>query len=485
MSLTTEREKIAHLLRRAGLGASASEVDYYSKMGLNGAVDALLEFDKVESNFTIDPYKLSNDKGVLPPQIISGWWTLRMMVTNRPLEEKMTLFWHDHFGVSAEQVPAGPLMLQHVELLRKLAISDFRTILMEVSKNPAMMEFLNTNTNVKGKPNENFAREIMELFSVGIGNYTEQDIQEAARAFTGWTFSRPGRLAVKDGEPLPKPEFLRRVRLHDDGPKTVLGKTGNFDGDDIVDILVAHPATARNICTKLWTWFAYEKPEKPVVDAMVQTWNENNGSIKAVLKRMFTSQSFYSDKAERKLYKTPVDFVIGLCRSLGLGQAQIPTDEAGGRRVLGAVIPVSQAISRMGMKVLFPPSVAGWDWGSAWVNSATMLERIKFADVLYGGTAAAVGNKKGEVKPNQQRLTRGRVPGVQLFGTGELTSAEEIVTRVLNVYDATFPMDKRQVLVDTVHRNGGPDALRRAESSQFLAHELSKLVFASPEFQFS
>lgn len=488
MAINTEREKIAHLLRRAGLGASKAEVDYYEKMGLTGAVDSLLNFDRVDEGFDVDVFKLAGQKGNLPPQIIGAWWTYRMLVTKRPLQEKMTLFWHDHFACGADKVTAGPVVYQQNELFRKLCISDFKTILLEVSKNPAMVLFLDTNTNVKGHANENYAREIMELFSLGIGNYSEADILEAARAFTGWSLTRPRKKADAEGD-FTLPEFTKRPRLHDEGEKTVLGKTGNFDGEDIVNILVEHPACARYICTKLWEWFAYAKPEKPVVDALVDTWTGNGGSIKAVLRRIFTSQSFYSPKAERALYKNPVDFTLGVCRALGVGSfgpVVNPTiqDATGGRQVLAAVQAIGQAMNRMGMRLLYPPSVAGWDPGAAWINSATMLERMKLADVLFGSAQPAPAGKPGQQNRQVRALARARVPAEQIFGADTYSTAEQIVDRLLTVFDAPMPPEKHKVLAETVIAAGGPKALERPATAQVVVHDVAKLIFASPEFQF-
>jgi uncharacterized protein (DUF1800 family) len=481
MALKTERDKIAHLLRRAGLGASNAEVEYYTKMGHDGAIDALIEYDKVEDDFTLNPADLINNKGQLQPQVVAAWWIGRMMVTKRPLQEKMVLFWHDHFATSADKVKSGVLMYQQNELFRRLALADFKTILTEVSKDPAMILWLDTNTNVRGKPNENFAREVMELFTLSIGHYTETDIQEAARAFTGWTLARAPRQAqVQDGQ-VEEVEFTKRPRLHDNGTKTVLGKTGNFDGEDICNLLVEKPETATYLCTKLWTYFAYPKPDQAIVDRLTAKFKASNYSIKTVVREIFKSKEFYSDKAERAIYKSPSDFVIGLCRCLGVVQA---AQDAGADRpaqwqgAVGILRVFGQAISRMGQSLLYPPDVSGWDGGSAWVNSATMIERIKFADLLFGNVRESVGKNA-----KRQIPVRG-IPAARLFGDKEFRSSLEVVDRALQVLDATLPPEKRTLLAKTVTDNGGVAALKNPGEAQQIAHELSKLIFASPEFQF-
>lgn len=201
MPLQTDREKGAHLLRRFGLGASEAELDYYLKDGLNGAVDRLTEYESVDEGFNINPYDLQPEKAKnLPMPILTAWWIARMIATRRPLQEKMTLFWHDHFATSASKVKASEFMLQQNETLRQYATGNYRSLLTNMSKDPAMLFWLDNQENVRGKPNENFAREVMELFTLGVGNYSEKDVQEAARAFTGWSVMR-SRRNVDDGQP--------------------------------------------------------------------------------------------------------------------------------------------------------------------------------------------------------------------------------------------------------------------------------------------
>src|SRR5688572_9675267 len=193
MALTTERDKGAHLLRRFGLGASEAELDYYLKDGLSGAIDKLLDYDKANEGFDGEVEKFQNQNGQLQPQAVGVWWTLRLVATQRPLQEKMTVFWHDHFATSASKVQNGPTMHRHNDVLRENATGNFKAFLTEVSKDPAMLFWLDNQYNVAGKPNENFAREVMELFTLGVDNgYNEQDIKEAARAFTGWSIGRVG-----------------------------------------------------------------------------------------------------------------------------------------------------------------------------------------------------------------------------------------------------------------------------------------------------
>ncbi|MEP0766507.1 MAG: DUF1800 domain-containing protein [Fimbriimonadia bacterium] len=471
MALQTTRDKVSHLLRRASFGASVSEVEELEKLGVEGAVDRLLDFEKLEEGFDLPIEPLARE-GRLAPPVVALWWTARMLLTRRPLQEKMVLFWHDHFACSGEKVTSGNMLYAQNQLFRRLALSDFRTILTEVSKDPAMILYLDTQTNVRGRPNENYAREIMELFTLGEGNYTEADIQEAARAFTGWSIQRP-QSNVGEGDALPMATFVKRPRLHDGGTKKVLGQEGAFDGEDICRILVEHPASRRYICKKLWEFFAYPDPEESVIRVLSERFFQSGYSVKAAIRYILTSKEFYSDKAERALYKSPVDFVVGTARALGIGEMlarALRQNRTAGLRGLVVGRSLEQAMARMGQQLLYPPSVAGWDGGAAWINSATMVERIKLADMLF---APSTGTRVG----------RG-VPAQALFGEGPHESVERAVDKALQVLDARLPREKRQILVETVNKAGGTSALSDTAKSQGIARGVARLVFASPEYQF-
>ncbi|MES1227505.1 MAG: DUF1800 family protein, partial [Armatimonadota bacterium] len=226
MPLQTERDKIAHLLRRFGLGASEAEMEFYSKGGLKGAIDKLLNFEQVEEPFVYDIQnmflEIPNKKTAvkvkqLKPRGTQVWWYTRLLTTQRPLEQKMTVFWHNHFATSAQKVDNGEAMYTHIETLRANAFGRFEDLLLAVSRDPAMLYWLDNGDNLRGKPNENFAREVMELFTLGIGNYTEKDVQEAARAFTGWRYGvkRPnGRVVPVKNLPRVEPQFMFMPDLH-------------------------------------------------------------------------------------------------------------------------------------------------------------------------------------------------------------------------------------------------------------------------------
>ncbi len=396
----------AHLLRRLGFGATADEVRAAAARGLAAVTDDALHPENTPDTINDDAIiqsllallpegdqQTKQGRDYIPPQIVKMWWTARMLVTPHPLVEKMTLFWHGHF-TSKDGPFFGGLMMRQNQLFRANALGNFRTLTLAVARDPEMLRYLNGNQNYKAHPNENFGRELMELYTCGIGNYTEDDVKAAARAFSGWN--------MRGGQ------FFFNANQHDDGPKTFLGQTGNWNGDDIIDMLVAHPATARRLCTQLFAFFAYPDPEPAVLDALVQTYYASGYDVRAVLGRLFRSQAFYSARARSAVIKCPVQYVIGSVRMLGL-TASIPTtpqqiapagaapvgDARLGPSLLhsdaGSLIRLTVAMAGMGQDLLSPPSVKGWDGGARWINTATLLARVKFATALSASRLAFDG----------------------------------------------------------------------------------------------
>lgn len=467
MPLVSERDKGAHLLRRFGLGASEAELDFYLRNGLEGAIDRLLNYEEIEEPYDYDIVDMMGlDDRPANPQVISSWWTLKLITTRRPLQEKMTVFWHNHFATSAEKVTVGPTMQDQIDLLRNYATSDFHTLLLNVSKDPAMLYWLDNQFNVKGKPNENFAREVMELFTLGEGHgYTENDIKEAARAFTGWTVG--GRRAVADLPPRGG-RFLFDPSLHDDGVKTVLGRTGPLKGDDIVDILCQTPRTSEFLVTKLWEWFVYPKPDPSLVKRFADGFRSSGLDLKQLLRSIMRSPEFYSDRAVRSVYKNPVDFVIPTLRQLGVGPilaARVSEDVDFQPRREAPAVAANAAMKQMGMQLLYPPDVSGWPRGAAWVSSATMVARIGWADRLFGfGTG----------------------PGLNEFTPYELFQAdpspEGIASKLVSIFDAPLPAERISGLADAAKKASGGNLTE--QNANKVADAVTRLIFATPEFQF-
>ncbi len=291
---------------------------------------------------------------------LQEWWLERMIATPAPLQEKMTLFWHGHFTSTVIQKGVSPQEIaDQNELFRRYALGNVRDLTLAVAKDPAMLKYLDNRTNVKAHPNENFARELMELFTLGIGNYTEQDVRESARAFTGWT-TRGGYLGTG---------FRVNEAQHDDGQKTILGSTGAFDGGDVVALIFKQPASAKWFSKKLLSYFVYSDPEPELVDAFAATIRKNDFALSPAVSTLLRSNVFYSERAYRALVKSPAEFVVGAYRLFGLSTVQ--------RRD-------QLAMSRMGQILFYPPNVKGWDGGSAWLSSSTVLARENFASGLMG-----------------------------------------------------------------------------------------------------
>lgn len=468
MSLQSERDKVAHLLRRFGLGASEAETEYYGAGGHKAAIQKLLDYEKVDEGFDITPQQLANQNGQIQLRTIQAWWVLRLLVTRRPLQERLTIFWHDHFATSAMKVDVPGAMFTHIEVLRAGAGGRFEDLLVNVSKDPAMVYWLDNQFNVKGKPNENFAREIMELFTLGIGNYTEKDIQEASRAFTGWTFGVGPRGRVLD-KPRGAAKFVFREDLHDDGRKAFLSNSGNFSGDDVCGILCGNPQTARYIVTKFWEWFAYPNPEPALIERLTTSFRSSGLNIKGLVRSIMESSEFYSDKAERAVYKNPIDFTISTLRQLGVGGPiveRIKNSEQG--QALRQLIPVQALLNStksMGMELLYPPDVAGWDGGASWISSATMVERIKWADRIFAVTP-----------PGGRGNASLRFPAATLFSPGE--TPQSFARSLVSLFDAKLPDSKIKQLEAAAEAAA-------ASGANAMANAVTRLIFGSPEFQFA
>lgn len=282
-------------------------------------------------------------------------WINKMSTTDAQLQEKMTLFWHNHFACRTNNA----LFAQQLNnIQRSHALGNFRDLVVEVSKSPAMLEFLNNQQNHKGHPNENFARELMELFTIGRGNYTEQDIKESARAFTGWGFNKDG-------------EFIMRPFLHDGGQKTFLGKTGNLAGEDIIGRLLEQKQTAWFISNKLYKYLVNEIPDPTHVNAMADVFYQANYEIKPLLEYVFTADWFYDDTNMGNMIKSPVGFLVGLTRQFYISY-QRPEVLLEFQRALGQIL-------------FYPPNVAGWPGGRNWIDSSSLMYRLKIPSMLLNG----------------------------------------------------------------------------------------------------
>jgi uncharacterized protein (DUF1800 family) len=365
------RKWAAHLYRRAGFGASREELLEAEGLGPSGTLDLLFSgkpYAAEVQQTLLDVGRVAAERDDGGDQI-RGWWLYCILQGGHPLREKMTLFWHNHFATSIVKVQSPALMVRQNCLLRDHALGKFGPMLQAVSRDPAMLVWLDSNSNVKGRPNENYARELMELFSLGVGNYTEKDIREAARAFTGWRIDRS--------------DFAFDARLHDGGTKTVLGHSGAWDGGDVVKIVLEQPAAARFIVRKLYRFLVSEKVEPPqrLLDPLCDSFRKSDYDIGALVRTILASRHFYSDHAFRQRVKGPAEYVLGAVQAVYRRyQENEPEYQSLPQRML---VP---RITAMGQELFAPPNVKGWPGGTTWLNTSTVLERDNFAEALAMGT---------------------------------------------------------------------------------------------------
>jgi uncharacterized protein (DUF1800 family) len=404
-------DNAAHLLRRAGFGADRKDVERAVRMGQADAVEAVLRFRPSKSRYRgrDDLYRMQR------------WWLNRMFRTRTPLAEKMTLFWHGHFATAFQKVENVKMMSRQNGLFRSMATGKFRDLLLEVSRDPAMILWLDNIYNVKGRPNENYAREIMELFSLGVvdeqgqPNYTELDVREAARAFTGWSLGDRGEFEFHDYD-------------HDHGNKVFMTLSGDLDGVDIVNHLADSAQCGRFLAQRLWTFFAYPSPETAVVDELAQAYETADTEIEGVLRAMFLRDEFYGPRAHAEQVTSPVEFVIGTLRAFDA-------------KSNGWDLPYWTGA--MGQELFNPPNVAGWPGGLTWMNSVTRLNRFEFAWAV----AAARGRDR-ELSFNVDRILKQMPIGFD---------GADVVDRVLQLAGpVNAPAEARQALITYMDtRNSG------------------------------
>ncbi|MEK6410659.1 MAG: DUF1800 domain-containing protein [Acidobacteriota bacterium] len=385
-------DEAAHLLRRMGFGGSPAEIDDITSRGREGAVDLLINYEQIDNRAMEDMLRSSFDFSD-PfdfPRFNRGelqrWWFTRMTYTRRPFEEKMTLFWHNHFATSASKT--GDLFVYNQNLtLRSHALDQFESLLLRVAQDPAMLLWLDGITNVRGKPNENFARELQELFTMGITdavtgepNYTEQDVKEIARAFTGWKFFHPRN----DPNPFSY-QFIVNPPEHDNTTKTIYGgtqwaRTGNLDGADVIGVICARRATARYVVKKLFDFFVYplgEAIDRATIEKFADVYMNRNHSIKELVSAIFTSDEFFSQRARFALVKSPVEIIVGPIRMLG---ARYNPGASARGAASNNILPAVSIF--LGQELFNPPDVSGWKLNLGWINTSTLLNRFTYADLL-------------------------------------------------------------------------------------------------------
>ena len=371
-------ELMAHLMRRAGFGATREELERNLAKGYEATVEDLL--NSVDSQSMPDDLIRRYHVDQSEARILSSTgatWIYRMVTTRCPLEEKMALFWHGLFATGYTKLNQARTLLNQVDMFRRWGLEKFPALLVELSKDPAMIIWLDNQDNHRDAINENYGRELLELFSMGIGNYTEQDIKECSRAFTGWTLKNAEFMAMRASKDSIWPygriawHFEYRDHDHDHGEKTFLGETGNFNGEDIIDIIVRQEATAEFVCRRLFQYFASDEVDdegRETIGQMKASYFDSGYEIRPVLRTLFNSDYFKSDRARYSRVKGPVELLVGAIRMAG--SYQKPT--------FGAQKLADQALY-MGQGLLQPPTVEGWHEGMEWIDSGSLVERVNFA----------------------------------------------------------------------------------------------------------
>ena len=475
---TDDVRLMAHLLRRAGFGATRRELERYESQGYEAAVDELLA--------PAEPGRMGDDlvrryhhefSGLMGQTGPGATWLYRMISTDNPLQEKMALFWHGLFATGYPKITNGKVMLDQLRMFRRYGLGSFKTLLVELSKDPAMIIWLDNQDNHTGTINENYGRELLELFSLGVGNYTEDDVKECARAFTGWTIGNMEYMKLRAIRDSIWPygriswHFRYREEDHDDGEKTFLSETGRFNGEDIIEIICRQEATAKFLARHMYHYFVADEPPVPqwpytsprdpaAVDALAQAYFDSGYDITAMLRVLFTSDFFRSQDTWYEKVKSPADLMAGVLRLTG--EYRMPERDFVGE---------SQRMTFMGQQLANPPSVEGWHQGTEWVDTGTLVERINFATGHLGKIDA----------PGVRSMIR----GVCSQAEGPI-SPEGLVDACLDQMGArTVSDDTKESLLAFASKRGDLEVAGREpdEEAQRRVAEMLQLVAATTEFQ--
>jgi uncharacterized protein (DUF1800 family) len=477
----------AHLLNRLAFGGPPAAIEKLADLNPDDAVSSLLDYENIpdptpdlewarpdpeENRAFREAIKnaASDEKRRLQQERertnqqrmvqLRGWWLNRMAKGPRPFQENMVLFWHGHFATSFVKVRNPYYMWRQNELFRRLATGNWLELLTFAGKDPAMLIWLDQAQSRRPHANENYAREVMELFALGIGHYTEKDVTEGARALTGWSLD-------------PQTEsYVYRPFFHDNGIKTFLGQTGNLDGDDVMRIIVAQPASARFITGKLWNYFAGQPPSEELNDALAAVFRENGNNFKSLLRCMFRSEDFYDPSVVRNAVKGPVQWLVGATRML---ECDLPP-----------AVVCEGITRRMGQDLFAPPNVKGWDGGISWITTTTLLDRYNTAALLVQGMeipearleamqqmSPMAGNQTETVG---KRVHVGGVDVEKILSSDECADKERLVTALQHrLLQSELKGDQAKALRDFLDaRNKLNDADIRAAI---------RLVMCTPEYQ--
>ena len=471
-------ELMAHLLRRAGFGADRAEIERRAASGYEATVEELLDTDA--------PSGIEDDlvRRYHPDQLVGlgqtgfeAHWLYRMVNSKTPLQEKVALFWHGVFATGYSKLTQGKVLMDQISMFRRLGMGSLRPLLIELSRDPAMIIWLDNYDNHKGAINENYGRELLELFSMGVGNYSESDIKECARAFTGWTVANTEYMTKRAMSDSLWPygrlnlHFEYRPEDHDDGEVTFLGQKGNFNGEDVVEIICQQKATAKFISRQMYSFFVADEPpvtqwsyseprDREAIDMLSRVYFDSGYSTRSMLRALFLSDSFRSEDSRYAKVKGPAGLVAGILKLTGEYHAPNPKlqDDA-------------NQMGIMGQTLVNPPSVEGWHEGVEWIETGSLVERVNFASKQFGEAS----------KPGIRAMTDA------ILGDGDgVVTPERLVDGALDQMGAVSVSDKtRSALLEFAEQGGelrsAPEATDKTAARRVA--QMLQLVAATPEFQ--
>ena len=475
---SNEMQQLAHLMRRAGFGATRRELEQYAAIGYEASVEKLIDTTNPTaiSEYLIRRYH-PDESSLLGGLSGADAWLYRMVTTDTPLLEKMALFWHGIFATGYPKVLNAKPLSDQIRMFKRYAMGDLKTLLVQMAKDPAMIIWLDNQQNHKGAINENFGRELLELFSMGTGNYTEDDVKECARAFTGWTIGNCEYMEVRSARDSDWPygriswHYEFDDTDHDEGEKEFLGQKGNFNGEDIIDIICEQEATARFISRHMYHFFVADEPPVPqwpyqpprdpeAIDQLVKVYFDSKYDIREMMRFLFNSNFFKSEKCWYEKIKSPAELVTGVMR---LTEAvNMPRYDTFSKQL---------RMQYMGQTLSNPPSVEGWDGGTAWIDTGALVERMNFAAEELGNvtTPGSQDLLKRVLAENSTEVTPERVIDICLDHVGALS----------------IHKDTRSKLIEYANENGGVkvNGNELSESAQQIISGIVKLIASTPEFQ--
>ena len=471
---------MAHLLRRAGFGATAKELDHYMGMSYEEAVEDLLSVRPEPNELPVDLIRRYHvdQSDLRNGQAAAAQWVFRMVNTDAVLAEKMCLFWHRVFATAATKLIQARMVTNQIDMFREYGMGSFRDLLVQLSRDPAMLMWLDNQDNHKESINENYGREILELFSMGVGNYTEDDIKECSRAFTGWRVVNPDYMSIKMRNNTARPygyiawQFEYDDDDHDHDDKNFLGEVGDFNGEDVVEIICRQPATARFIARHLYHFFVadelpvpqwphFEPKDPEAIEIMAQAYFDSDYDMTAMLRAMFNSDFFKAEASRFARIKSPAEMVVGTLRIAG--PISLPSTDT---------YAAAGACAAMGQGLLNPPSVEGWQGGSEWINTGSYVQRVNFASLVLNS-------------PDKSGI-RAIIKRIEDMAGGQPISSERVVDAVLDILGPLPVLDStRQGLVDYASKWGNFDFAD--DESAALAEQnivtLIQLVVTTQEYQ--